>query len=232
MPRALPRRVRPANPALLARPGAFLSPTQAGPAPSRSRHSAAAELTLLPSLSTSCTPRGVAPPLSPSPPPQPPERVLPFLPSVSCHPGVSGLTPRSRWVSPALPRRLRARSARSLARCRPGRRFSHPRLAASRPDSGSRGPTPPPPRTRALLARPLLPTQATGRSAPSFPLASRSPGALALALSQASALPAGALRAPASPGSCQCGDCAGKHGDRGNDPHKPRPSNPCWSPHR
>ncbi|KAG3261268.1 gephyrin, transcript variant X13 [Ictidomys tridecemlineatus] len=50
-------------------------------------------LSLLPSLSTSCTPRGVAPPLSPSPPPQPPERVLSF-PSVSWHLGVLGLTPR------------------------------------------------------------------------------------------------------------------------------------------
>ncbi|KAM4832435.1 gephyrin isoform X2 [Urocitellus parryii] len=48
---------------------------------------------LLPSLSKSCTPRGVAPPLSPSPPPQPPERVLSF-PSVSWHLGVLGLTPR------------------------------------------------------------------------------------------------------------------------------------------
>lgn len=223
MPRAHPHRVRPANPALLARPRTFLSPTQAGPAPSRSPHSAA-ELALLPSLSTSCTPRGVAPPLSPSPPPQPPERVLPFplsllpsrgLGSHSAEPlGLAGLAPppprsvfREAAVSPTLeslpPGRTRGRAARLRPLRGPARSW--------------RGLSPP--------------TQATGRSAPSFPLASRSPGALALALSKASALPAGALRAPASPGSCQCGDCAGKHGDRGNDPHKPRPSNPCRSPH-
>lgn len=172
MPRALPRRVRPANPALLARPGAFLSPTQAGPAPSRSRHSAAAELTLLPSLSTSCTPRGVAPPLSPSPPPQPPERVLPSLPSVSCHPGVSGLTPRSRWVSPALPRRLRARSARSLARPLPARppllppqaRRFPAGLGVARPDSApSADPRTPgaasPPHAGHRALGPLLPAR-------------------------------------------------------------------------
>lgn len=47
--------------------------------------------------------------------------------------------------------------AASAFRLPRGRRFSHPRIASSRPDSGSRGPTPPPPRTRALLARPLPP---------------------------------------------------------------------------
>lgn len=135
MPRAHPHRVRPANPALLARPGTFLSPTQAGPAPSRSPHSAA-ELALLPSLSTSCTPRGVAPPLSPSPPPQPPERVLPFplsllpsrrLGSHSAEPlGLAGLAPppprsvfREAAVSPTLESLLPGRTRGRAARLRP-----------------------------------------------------------------------------------------------------------------
>lgn len=165
---------------------------------------------LLPSLSTSSTPRGVAPPC-----PRVRPRNLPSLcslfPSLCCQPVALGIVlRRAAWVSPASYRHLRAFASRS-------RRVSHPQLAASDPDSGSRALTPPLPRTRALPARPL---PGAGRGAQGcLPLLPRSPRAPALALSKASALSAGALRAPASPGSCQCGDCAGKHGDRGNDPH-------------
>lgn len=234
MPRASPHRVRPANPALLARPGASLDPTQLGPSffplptlQSRTPVSLARLLSLLPSLSTSCTPRGVAPPLSPSPPPHPPECVLPvplglFLPSrrlawVSLRRafrGSSGLAqpppPAPSGRPPLLPPQARVFPAGlGVARLdsAPSANPRTPGVASSPPVQS------PPPGHRAL--GPLLPVRSLAR----------------LALSEASALPAGALRAPASPGSCQCGDCAGKHGDRGNDPHQPRPSNPRRSPH-
>lgn len=223
MPRAHPHRVRPANPALLARPGTFLSPTLgwAGSFPllalcSRAR---TPPLTLHELHASGCSSAPV-----PESAPATSRACAPFSPQ--------SLAIQASWVSLRRASGTRRPCPAASALCLPrGRRFSHPRIASSRPDSGSRGPTPPPPRPRALLARPLPPRRPPGARAPSFPLASRSPGALALALSKASALPAGALRAPASPGSCQCGDCAGKHGDRGNDPHKPRPSNPRRSPH-
>lgn len=187
MPRAHPHRVRPANPALLARPRTFLSPTQAGPAPSRSPHSAA-ELALLPSLSTSCTPRGVAPPLSPSPPPQPPERVLPFplsllpsrrLGSHSAEPlGLAGLAPppprsvfREAAVSPTLaslpPGRTRGRAARLRPLRGPARSWRglppHPHAGhwALGPLLPARLALPGRPRSRALQGK-----RAPGRRAP------------------------------------------------------------------
>lgn len=72
------------------------------------------ELSHLPSLSTSSTPRGVAPPLSPSPPPQPSERVhsFPFTLLLSSRSpsrspqsglGLSGLVGRLRALSPLRP---------------------------------------------------------------------------------------------------------------------------------
>lgn len=139
---------------------------------------------LLPSLSTSSTPCGVAPPC----PRVRPRNLLSLCclsPSLCCHPAALGLVlRRAAWVSPASHRRLRPFSSR-------GRRVSHPQLAASDTDSGSRALTPPLPWTRALPARPL---PGAGRWAQGcLPLLPRSPRAPALALSKASALPAGAL---------------------------------------
>lgn len=139
----------PANPALLARPRAFLGPFRAGPPPSRSQYSAAG-LSHLPSLSTSSTPRGVAPPQLRARPRNRPSVCTPF-PSLSCYLaglGVGLFT--AVWVSTASLGRLCA-----LSPC--GRRGPHPQLAASDLDSGSRALTPPPlpQRTRALPARPL-----------------------------------------------------------------------------
>lgn len=225
MPRAHPHRVRPANPALLARPGTFLGPTLgwAGSFPLLALRSRARTppLTLHELHASGCSSAPV-----PESAPATSRACAPFSPQ--------SLAIQAPWVSLRRASGSRRPCPAASALCLPrGRRFSQPQdrflpagLGVARPDSA------PSADPRAPGAASPLPTQATGRSAPSFPLASRSPGALALALSKASALPAGALRAPASPGSCQCGDCAGKHGDRGNDPHKPRPSNPCRSPHR
>lgn len=126
----------PANPALLARPRAFLGPFRAGPPPSRSQYSAAG-LSHLPSLSTSSTPRGVAPPQLRVRPRNRPSVCTPF-PSLSCYLaglGVGLFT--AVWVSTASLGRLCA-----LSPC--GRRGPHPQLAASDLDSGSRALTPPP----------------------------------------------------------------------------------------
>lgn len=169
MPRAHPHRVRPANPALLARPGTFpRSHSRLGRLPSRSRPSAA-ELALLPPLSTSCTPRGVAPPPSPSPPPQPPERVLPLL-SPARRLGSQQLRRASGSRRP-WPRRLRA-----LSSARPPLLPPRAPLASSLPASGSRGPTPPPFRGPARSWRGLFPhptppnpTQATRALGPLLP---------------------------------------------------------------
>lgn len=76
----------------------------------------------------------------------------PFSPSQS-------LAIQASWVSLRRASGSRRPCPAASALCLPrGRRYSHPGIASSRPDSGSRGPTPPPPRTRALLARPLPPT--------------------------------------------------------------------------
>ena len=100
VPRAQPLLVRPANPALLARPGAFPGPPPAVPAPSRSQYSAT-ELSLLPSHSTSSTPRGVAPPRPQARPHQLPSLCSLFR-SVSSHPAALALAPcRTARVSPA-----------------------------------------------------------------------------------------------------------------------------------
>lgn len=209
VPRARPLLAFPANPALLARPWAFSGPPRAVPAPSRFQHSAT-ELSLLPSLSTSSTPRGVAPPCPQARPHNLPSLSSPFR-SVSSLPATPALGPcRTARVSPALDPHVRACRSRGHSVC-------PLQLAAPDPAPGRASWLRPLPRTHALLARP---PPGAGRPARGrFPLLPRSPHAPALALSKASALPAGALRAPASPGSCQCGDCAGKHGDRGNDPY-------------
>lgn len=138
----------------------------------------------LPSLSTSSTPRGEAPPC-PRVRPRHLLRLCCLSPSLCRHPAALGLVLRTAArVSPTSHGHLRACSSR-------GRRVSHPQLAASDPDSGSRALTPPLPRTRALPARPL---PGAGRWAQGcLPLLPRSPRAPALALSKASALPAGAL---------------------------------------
>lgn len=213
--RAHSLRVLLANPALLARPGAFPGPVWAGPAPSRSKHFAT-ERSLLPSLSTSSTIRGVAPPLARVHPRNLGSLCSPF-PSVFCRLAALGLAlRRAARVSAASLLRLRAVS---LGR----HRVPHPQPFACDPKSGSRVLTPPPhpsadSRARGPASHSRRPRSARRPPPPSL-LRSRSPGTLTLALSKASALPARALRALASPGSCQCGDCAGKHGDRGNDPH-------------
>lgn len=199
VPHAHPRRAPPANPALLARPGPSPGPPRAGSAPSSSQLAA----------------RGFTPPLAlsephasgcssapvPRPPPQPPPRVLLFSLSLAVEPGVLGLAPRRNHSAPlTLLRRLRALLGRppSFPACAQlfaaGTRKRAPRL---RPLRG--------------LARSRRPLPAGWERSPRPPRR--------LALPKPSALPARALRAPASPGSCQCGDCAGKHGDRGNDPH-------------
>ena len=187
----------------------------AGPAPSRSQHFAT-ERSLLPSLSTSSTIRGVAPPLARVHPRNLGSLCSPF-PSVSCRLAAQGLALyRAARVSSASLLRLRAVSLGS-------HRVPHPQLFACDPKSGSRALTPPPhppadSRARGPASHSRRPRSTRPPPPPSL-IGSRSPGALALALSKASALPARALRALVSPGSCQCGDCAGKHGDRGNDPY-------------
>lgn len=214
LPSAHTLHVHSANPALLAHPGAIRGPTQAGPAPSRSFP--------LPVLST----RALTPPLTlhefhasgcssaPVPESAPAtSKACALLSSQSCHLAALGLAlRRAARASPASFRRLRA-----LSPC--GHRPLQ--LASFLPDLGSRALTPPPPadpRTPGAASPPRRPPSTLRPPTPS-PLSSRFPGSLALALSAASALPARALRAPISPGSCQCGDCAGKHGDRGNDPY-------------
>lgn len=175
MPRAHPHRVRPANPALLARPGTFLSPTRgwAGSFPllalcSRAR---TPPLTLHELHASGCSSA-----LVPESAPATSRACAPFSPQ--------SLAIQASWVSlrraSGSRRPCPAASALWLPR---GRGFSHPTIASSRPDSGSRGPTPPPPRTRALLARPLPPRRPPGarpppsRSprAPRAPSLSRSP---------------------------------------------------------
>lgn len=105
----------------------------------------------LPSLSTSSTPCGVAPPCPPSPPPQPSEPVLavPLTPPPSSRPG-SRAPQSGLGVSRSAP-------------TPPGALL--PRLAASDPGSGSRALTPPLPRPGARPARPLP----GAGPAPSFP---------------------------------------------------------------
>lgn len=147
MPRAHPHRVRPANPALLARPGTILSPTLgwAGSFPllalcSRAR---TPPLTLHELHASGCSSAPV-----PESAPATSRACAPFSPQ--------SLAIQASWVSLRRASGSRRPCPAASALCLPrGRRFSHPRIASSRPDSGSRGPTPPPPRTRALLARPL-----------------------------------------------------------------------------
>lgn len=144
----------------------------------------------------------------PSPPPQSRELVLSFPLSLLPTSRAGSRAPQSGTslcrLAPTPPRGLPRQPPRSP-----------PQLFACDLKSGSRALTPPPhpPRGLARSGPGLSLAQAAEHSAasPSFPAR--------LALSKASALPARALRALASPGSCQCGDCAGKHGDRGNDPH-------------
>lgn len=178
MSRAHSLRVLLANPALLARPGAFPGPVWAGPAPSRSQHFAT-ERSLLPSLSTSSTIRGVAPPLARVHPRNLGSLCSPF-PSVSCRLAALGLALcRAARVSSASLLRLRAVSLGS-------HRVPHPQLFACDPKSGSRALTPPPipQRTRALGARPLT---LAGRGAlgrlPLLPCSARAPRALSLSSS-------------------------------------------------
>lgn len=203
-------RALPANPALLARPREVPGPPRAGPATSRSQYSAT-ELSLLPSLSTSSTPRGVAPPSSPesaSASSGPCALLFPLtlLPSSRPEsraphggPGLSGLA--------QTPPRVLLQQPLCLP---PPARCLGPGLGVARPDSAhSRGLArfhPASPRRRLLGTRlPPPPSSLTSRARSRALLGERAPGRR--------------VRAPASPGSCQCGDCAGKHGDRGNDPH-------------
>lgn len=230
MPRASPHRVRPANPALLARPGALLASTQAGPASSSSRsgHSTA-ELALTPPPLTlhELHASGCSSAPVPEPAPATSRACAPFplslLPSrrLGSHsaeppgtrrpcPAASARSPREATASPTLGSRLPLRTRGRADRLRPLRGPAHSWRGLSCP------PLPPHPAGHRALG-PLLPAR--------LALLSR-------ALRGKRAPGPRALRAPASPGSCQCGDCAGKHGDRGNDPHEPRPSNPCRGPHR
>uniref|UniRef100_A0A8C2RJZ6 Uncharacterized protein n=1 Tax=Capra hircus TaxID=9925 RepID=A0A8C2RJZ6_CAPHI len=178
--RAHSLRVLLANPALLARPGAFPGPVWAGPAPSRSQHFAT-ERSLLPSLSTSSTIRGVAPPLARVHPRNLGSLCSPF-PSVSCRLAALGLAlRRAARVSAASLLRLRAVSLGSHRVPRPPAALRlRPEVGVPRPDSAP----PSPPRTRALGARPL--TRA-GRGAlgrlPLLPCSARAPLALSLSRS-------------------------------------------------
>lgn len=131
------------------------------------------ELSHLPSLSTSSTPRGVAPPLSPSPPPQPSERVhsFPFTLLLSSRSrarspqsglGLSGLVGRLRALSPCGPPPDPSTAASLL---RPGR-------GVARSDSA-------PPHRGLAHSRPgLSPAQAAERPAasPSLPGRRELPG--------------------------------------------------------
>lgn len=123
------------------------------------------ELLLLPSLATSSTIRGVAPPLSPSPPPRPPELVLSFPLSLLPSSGPGSRAPQSdRSLSRLVPTPPRALPQQPPLNP-PAARCLGPGLGVARPDSAYF-----PPRTRALGARPLT---RTGRRA----LASRLPRA-------------------------------------------------------
>lgn len=167
MSRAHPLRVFPANPALLARPGALPGPPRAGPAPRRCRYSAAEltpPLTLHKFHASRC---GSA--LSPSPPPQPSELVLSFpltlLPSSrpgyrapQSGLGLSRLAPTPPGILLPQPPRLP-----------PAARHLRPGLGVARPDSAppadSRAPGPASPRRRPRGTRlPPPPSPLTSRS--------------------------------------------------------------------
>lgn len=148
-------------------------------------------LSLLPSLSTSSTPRGVAPPRPPSPPPPPPERVLSFPFS---------LLPSSRLGSRA------RRSGTVAADFPPGRTPPRvplrqpqrvpPAVAASPPASGSRARTPPRPAASRAPAAASPGRRRTGPRPP--PPASLPPAHLALALSRGPRRARSRPRAPSS----------------------------------
>lgn len=130
--RAHPLRVLLANPALLARPGVFRGPPRAEPAPFRSQYSAT-ELSLLPALSMSSTPRGVAPPC-PRVHPRNLRSVCSPFPSLLPSSSLGARAPHGGSVSPPSHGHLRAP-------CRPpANRRLRPGLGVARPDSApSRG---------------------------------------------------------------------------------------------
>lgn len=152
----------------------------------------------------------------PSPPPQSRELVLSFplslLPASRAGSGALQSGTSLFRLAPTPPRGLPGQPPRPP----PAALRLRPEVGVPRPDSAPHPPADS--RARGPASHSRRPRSTRPPPPPSL-LGSRSPGALALELSKASALPARALRALVSPGSCQCGDCAGKHGDRGNDPH-------------
>lgn len=151
------------------RPGAFPGPVWAGPPPSRSQHFAT-ERSLLPSLSTSSTIRGVAPPLA-RVHPQPGACAL--LSLSLCRLAALGLAlRRAARVSAASLQRLRAVSLGSH-RVPPPQLFACDPVGVPRPDSAPH----PPPRTRARGPASHSRRPRSTRPPPPSCSASRSPGA-------------------------------------------------------